>query len=62
MCNQKMLFSHYQALKTPLNVMLGDGQSLQAIGQGSVMLKMKLPNGDTKSLGCQVQFFGCGVQ
>ena len=49
MCNQEMLFSHYQALKTPLNVMLGNGRSLQAIGKGSVTLKMKLLNGKTKA-------------
>ena len=42
MCNQKVLFSCYQTLKMPLNVVLGDGRSLQAI---SVMLRMKLPNG-----------------
>ena len=29
--------------------MLGDGRSLQATGQGSVVLKMKLPNGKTKA-------------
>ena len=45
MCNQETLFSGYQALQNPLNVVLGDGRSLQATGQGSVVLKMKLPNG-----------------
>jgi len=45
MCNQKVLFSCYQTLKAPLNVVLGDGPSLQAIGKGSVKLRMKLPNG-----------------
>jgi len=49
MCNQETLFSCYQALKTPLNVVLGDGRSLQAIGKGSVELEMKLYNGKTKS-------------
>jgi len=46
--NHEMLFSFYQALKTPLNVVLGDGRSLLAIGQGSVVLNMKLPKGKTK--------------
>ena len=47
MCNQERLFSDYQALQDPLNVVLGDGRSLQATGHGSVVLKMKQPNGKT---------------
>ena len=53
MCNQETLFSGYQALQNPLNVVLGDGRSLQATGQGSVVLKMKLPNGKIKA--CTLQ-------
>ena len=50
MCNQERLFSDFQHLQKPLNVVLGDGRSLLATctGQGSVMLKMKLPNGRSK--------------
>ena len=33
----------------PLNATLGDGQTLQGIGQGSVMLEMKLPKGKIKA-------------
>ena len=43
MCNQQSLFTHYQPLAKPLNVLLGDCRSLQAIGQGSVTLTMNLP-------------------
>ena len=48
MCNQEMLFSDFQRLQKPLNVVIGDGRSLQATGLGSVVLKMKLPNGMSK--------------
>ena len=44
MCNEKSLFTHYQPLAKPLNVLLGDGRSLQAMGQGSIMLMMDLPD------------------
>jgi len=44
MCNQQSLFTHYQPLAKPLNVLLGDGRSLQAIGQGSIVLSMNLPD------------------
>ena len=53
MCNQETLFSGYKALQNPLNVVLGDDRNLQATGQGSVVLKMKLPNGKTKA--CTLQ-------
>lgn len=43
MCNQQSLFTHYKPLAKPMNVLLGDGRSLQAIGQGSVVLTMDLP-------------------
>jgi len=42
MCNQKVLFSCYQTLKAPLNVVLGDDRT---IGKGSAKLRTKLPNG-----------------
>ena len=48
MCNQEILFSDFQRLQKPLYVVLGDGRSLQATGLGSVVLKMKLPNGMSK--------------
>ena len=45
MCNEKTSFSNYQTLDTPLNVVLGDGRNLQAIGHGDIVLKMNLPHG-----------------
>ena len=45
MCNEETTFSNYQTLDTPLNVILGDGQNLQAIGHGHIVLKMNLPHG-----------------
>jgi len=40
----RSLFIDYQPLQKPLKVILGDGRSLQAVGQGNVVLKMNLPN------------------
>ena len=47
MCNERSLFTDYQPLQKPLKVVLGDGRSLQAVGQGNVVLKMNLPNNKT---------------
>ena len=41
MCNKKELFSHFQALRTPLNVTL-------ATGHGNVVLAMNLPHDKVK--------------
>ena len=45
MCNEETSFSNYQTLDTPLNVIVGDGRNLQAIGCGDIVLKMNLPHG-----------------
>ena len=42
-----------QPLKQPMEVTLGDGHVLEAIGRGVVSLKMKLPNSVTRR--CNVQ-------
>ena len=47
MCNQKDLFTELEQLKTPLNVILGDGHILPARGHGKVSLTMSLPQGKT---------------
>ena len=49
MCNDEAMFSHLRALRSPLNVTLGDGRNLQAVGRGNVVLTMKLPQGKTES-------------
>ena len=48
MCNKKALFSHFEALQTPLKVTLGDGRNLQVIGHGKVALLTNLPHNQVK--------------
>ena len=48
MCNNKSMFNELQFLSSPLNVTLGDGRNLQAIGRGNVVLQMNLPQGKTE--------------
>ena len=43
MCNEKTRFSTYQALQTPLNVILGDRRYLQVVGHGDIVLTTNLP-------------------
>ena len=49
MCNNEAMFSDLRALRSPLDVTLGDGRNLQAVGRGNVVLSMKLPQGRTES-------------
>ena len=49
MCNKESMFRNLQALTTPLNVTLGDGRKLKAVGRGNVVLTMNLPQGKVKS-------------
>ena len=44
MCSNKKLFVDLHPLTKPMEVTLGDGHTLEAIGRGVVSLKMKLPN------------------
>lgn len=39
---------NFVALREPLQVILGDGHTLEATGRGAVALEMKLPDGTTK--------------
>ena len=47
MCNKRPFFIDHQPLQKPMKVVLGDGKSLQAVGQGNQVLKMNLPNSKT---------------
>ena len=49
MCNNEAMFSDLQALQNPLNVTLGDGRDLHAVGRGNVVLTMNLPQDKTES-------------
>jgi len=48
MCNDQSLFDHTYLFKKPQKVTLGDGHTLEAIGQGVVTLKMTFSNKKTK--------------
>ena len=49
MCNNESIFTDLQPLPAPLNVMLGDGQNLQAVGCGKVNLTMNLQQDKKKT-------------
>ena len=48
MCNDRRLFVELCNLEKPLEVTLGDGHELDAIGRGIVVLETNLPSGRTK--------------
>lgn len=45
MCNDKSLFSELTMLRKQQEIALGDGHVLGAIAEGTVSLKMQLPDG-----------------
>ena len=49
MCHDEKSFSALYQTREPIDVVLGDGRSLTAIGRGKVVLEMVLPNGESKS-------------
>ena len=49
MCQDSKLFTTLHQLDDPIDVVLGDGRALTAVGRGEVMLDMVLPNGESKS-------------
>ena len=53
MCHDKGLFVELCKLEKPLEVTLGDGYDLHAVGRGVVLLETKLPSGRTKK--CKLQ-------
>ena len=48
MCNDEKLFESFEHLHKPQEVTLGDGNALEATGQGNVSLEMRLSAGKTK--------------
>ena len=53
MCTNKKMFVDLKTLEDPMEVTLGDGRALQAVGRGVVPLMMKLPSGVTRK--CNMQ-------
>ena len=49
MCHTKRMFTTHYQIEKPIDVTLGDGRTLIAIGRGKVELDMVLPNGELKS-------------
>ena len=49
MCRDSKSFTTLHQLEDPIDVVLGDGRALTAVGRGEVVLDTLLPNGDTKS-------------
>ena len=47
MCNDQKLFTKFECLQKSQEVTLGDGNTLEATGQGTVSLEMTLPDGNT---------------
>ena len=48
MCNDKSAFAKYEKLQTPMEVVLGDGYKVDAIGNGTVILTNQFPSGKRK--------------
>ena len=48
MCNDQQLFKQFVSLKKPQAVTLGDGHTLEVVGQGIVTLEARLPSGKIK--------------
>ena len=48
MCCNRKLFADFHLLDKPIEVTLGDGHTLKALGQGVVTLNMNLPRGPSR--------------
>ena len=48
MCNDEKLFESFEDLHKPQEVTLGDGNTLEATGQGNVSLEMRLSSGKSE--------------
>ena len=49
MCRDSKSFTTLYQLDNPVDVTLGDGRALLAVGRGEVVLEMILPSGESKS-------------
>lgn len=49
MCCDKKSFAALYQIKDPIEVMVGDGRALTAVGKGDVVLDVVLPNSESKS-------------
>ena len=49
MCHDRQSFTDLYQLENPIDVVLGDGRALTAVGRGEVVLDMFLPNGESRS-------------
>ena len=47
MCNSRDMFVQFETLRQPIEVTLGDGHALKAIGRGNVIVKSRVDNGMT---------------
>ena len=47
MCNRRDMFKRFEPLEHPIEVTLGDGHGLKAIGKGDVMVKSRVKNSKT---------------
>ena len=57
MCNDEQFFVNLNSLRKPQEVTLGDGHVLEAIGEGTVPLRLCLPGGGTKKCDLQKVLF-----
>ena len=48
MCHDTQSFTNLDQLENPIDVVLGDGRVLTAVGRGEVVLDMVLPNGESR--------------
>ena len=48
MCHDRQSFTNLYQLENPIDVVLGDGRALTAVGRGEVVLDVVLPNGESK--------------
>ena len=57
MCSDEQFFVNLNSLRKPQEVTLGDGHVLEAIGEGTVPLRLCLPGGGTKKCDLQKVLF-----
>ena len=50
MCHDKNMFAEYESLNSPLKVTVGDGNEVDGVGRGVVLLNSVLPSGRSRSI------------